>query len=66
MRTLDDYPLGELKCLYTTLHAALPTVPVLMDSEWLNDLQTSLMRRARAAGIDVTDHAAWRAWLADT
>ncbi|MDA8389586.1 MAG: hypothetical protein M0Z76_02455 [Gammaproteobacteria bacterium] len=63
MRTLDDYALDELKRLYTTLHAALPTAPALMDSEWLTDLQTYLIARARQAQVDVADHAAWRAWL---
>ncbi len=63
MRTLDDYALDELKHLYTTLHAALPTAPWLMDSEWLMDLQAYLIARARQAQVDVSDHAAWRAWL---
>ncbi len=65
MRRLDEYPLPELKRLYTTLHAALPAVPALMDREWLLDLQSYLVACARRAGIDVADHGAWRAWLAE-
>jgi hypothetical protein len=63
MKTLADYPLDELKLIYRTLHAQLPTAPDLMDAGLLLDLQTWLQGQARAAGVDVSHHAQWAAWL---
>lgn len=62
-RTLQDYPLDELKLLYRILHAQIPAQPQIMDLELLQDLQTHLQNQARAAGIDVSLHAQWAAWL---
>ena len=42
MRTLDQYPLEELKQIYRILHGQLQTHFELMDSELLGDLQTLL------------------------
>ena len=36
-----------------------------MDSELLQDLQTFLQSQAREAGVDVSVHAQWAAWLND-
>lgn len=63
MPNMDQYPLDELKRIYTLLHAQLPENPELMDSEFLDDLQRHLQACAKAAGIDVSLHAQWAAWL---
>lgn len=64
MKTLADYSLDELKLIYRTLHAQLPAEPELMDAALLLDLQTWLQGQARKAGVDVSHHAQWAAWLA--
>ncbi|MHB1566628.1 MAG: hypothetical protein ACYCXG_07930 [Acidiferrobacter sp.] len=66
MTTFDRYSLTELKRIYTTLRAALPDAPDLMDSQLLEDLQKHLMTAAGTAGIDVSDHGEWSLWLAGT
>lgn len=65
MRSLQDYSLTELKRIYRALHARLPFDEALMDSELMHDLQTWLQRCARDAGVRVTEHAEWDAWLDD-
>lgn len=65
MRTLDQYPLEDLKLIYRLLHSQLQTHFELMDSELLGDLQTHLQERARADGVDVSLHAQWATWLND-
>lgn len=62
-KRLTDYPLGELKRIYVTLHAALRHNPALMDCDLLEDLQLLLQRKAAEAHVDATDHAAWDRWL---
>ncbi len=62
-KCLAEYPLGELKRIYVTLHAALRHDPALMDSDLLEDLQLLLQRKAADAHVDATDHAAWERWL---
>jgi hypothetical protein len=37
-----------------------------MDCEVFAELQRRLQAQARAEGVDVTDHAAWDAWLGNT
>ena len=64
MKTLDQYPLDELKLIYRLLHEQLTRHMALMDSELLQDLQGLLQTRARADGVDVSLHADWSAWLA--
>jgi len=64
-RPLADYPVAELKVLYRVLHAAVNEHPELMDSEFMDDLQRHLQARATAAGVDVSTHSQWAAWLAD-
>lgn len=63
MRALNDYAVAELKLIYRILHAALIDNTDLLDADLLQDLQTDLQQRARAEGIDLTDHQAWDAWL---
>jgi hypothetical protein len=63
MKTLDTYPLAELKLIYRALHSQLTHNPDLLDSALLHDLQTHLQREARGAGVVATDHAQWDAWL---
>jgi hypothetical protein len=63
MNTIDQYPLDELKLVYLTLHAALPSTPDLMDSALLQDVQTRLQKAAKGDGVDVSHHAQWATWL---
>ena len=63
MKSLDEYPLSELKLVYRLLHSQLPEQLALMDSQLLHDLQTYLQQQAREAGVDVSLHGEWAAWL---
>ena len=63
MKTIADYPVTELKLIYSLLHANVSSHFELMDSELLSDLQTHLQNAASREGIDVTHHAQWQAWL---
>jgi len=65
MKTLDDYALTDLKRIYRTLHGQLQQDFELMDSEFLQDLQTLLQTAATAEGVDVSLHVQWDAWLND-
>ena len=65
-RSLTDYPLAELKMIYTLLQTQIALHPALMDSELLADLQTFLQQQAGKAGVDVSLHSQWQAWLHDT
>jgi hypothetical protein len=58
-----DASLDDAKLVYRVLHAELTRHLELMDCDLFGALQTLLQERARAAGVDVTDHAAWDAWL---
>jgi hypothetical protein len=63
MKSLDEYALTELKLVYHLLHSQLPEHLALMDSQLLHDLQTYLQQQAREAGVDVSLHSEWAAWL---
>lgn len=63
MKSLDEYALTELKLVYRLLHSQLPEQSLLMDSQLLHDLQTYLQQQAAEAGVDVSLHAEWAAWL---
>lgn len=65
MQNVDAYSLEDLKTIYRILHAGLPEHPELMDSELLHDLQVHLQRKATEAGVDVSLHAQWAAWLGE-
>lgn len=62
-KSLASYPLDDLKRIYVLLHAQLADNPELMDSDLLQDLQQLLQQKARAAGVDISVHALWGAWL---
>lgn len=61
----SQYPVNELKLVYSTLHAQLTLEPELMDSDLMADLQTHLQKAAKADGVDVSTHSQWAAWLND-
>lgn len=63
MKHPTHYPLDELKLVYRVLHANLMQNVELLDSTLLSDLQRTLQVAAQAEGVDLTDHAAWDAWL---
>jgi hypothetical protein len=65
MKPLSAYAISDLKLIYQMLHERLPSDPMLMDSELLQDLQTYLQQQARDDGIDVSLHAQWSSWLND-
>ena len=65
MNSIDTYELSDLKRIYRTLHGQLQQDFELMDSALLHDLQTYLQAQATAAGVDVSLHAQWAAWLND-
>jgi len=65
MKSIDAYEVGDLKRIYRTLHGQLQHDFELMDSGLLQDLQTHLQAQATAAGVDVSLHAQWAAWLND-
>ena len=54
---------GDAKLVYRVLHAHLQEHDELLDSDLFAALQTQLQAAARADGVDVSDHAAWNAWL---
>lgn len=58
-----EAPLDEWKLVYRVLHANLSTHLDLLDSEFLQELQSRLQAQARAEGVDTSHHAAWDAWL---
>lgn len=55
--------LDDLKLVYRVLHAHLDEHEELIDSPIFAELQSLLQKQARTEGVDVTDHAAWDAWL---
>ena len=63
MQNLSEYPLPELKLIYSLLHSQVLEQPALMDSNILQDLQSFLQSKAAQDNIDVSAHAEWAAWL---
>ena len=63
MKSLNDYPLSELKLIYSILHNQVMEQPGLMDSDLLHDLQRYLQTQATADNVDVSAHVEWAAWL---
>jgi hypothetical protein len=61
--TRFEVSLDEMKLVYRVLHAHLAEHIDLMDSGFFSELQGALQGHAKAQGVDVTDHAAWDAWL---
>ena len=63
MKNLTEYPLSELKLIYSLLHSQVLEQPALMDSDLLQDLQNFLQTKATQDSIDVSTHSEWAAWL---
>lgn len=63
MSHLSAFATEDLKVVYRALHARLLDQPELLDSAFLQELQRWLQTLAEVDGVDVTDHAAWDAWL---
>ncbi|MDH5395072.1 MAG: hypothetical protein OEW97_02260 [Gammaproteobacteria bacterium] len=63
MKKLNEYPIAELKIIYSVLHNQVMEHPALMDSNLLQDLQTFLQSAATLAKVDVSTHADWANWL---
>ena len=63
MKSLSEYDISDLKLIYQMMHDRLPSDPMLMDSDLLQDLQTYLQQQASKDGIDVSLHAQWSGWL---
>ena len=63
MQRFSVFELDELKLVYRVLHRSLLSEEALMDSEFLQSLQTWLQYRAGEDGVDLSDHALWDAWL---
>ena len=66
MKALETYPVDELKLVYRLLHAQLTTHLELLEGDFLHDLQGYLQQQARAAGVDLSDHGQWDAWLGNS
>lgn len=58
-----DAAVEDLKLVYRVLHRHLGENLELMDSEFLDALQTALQQKAQAEGVDVGHHGAWDLWL---
>lgn len=63
MMHFAHFDLSELKVVYRSLHAHLMDHVELMDTDFFTDLQAWLQQVAAQQGVDVSDHAAWDAWL---
>jgi len=64
MKNLNEYPLSELKLIYSLLHLQIIEQPALMDSDLLHDLQRFLQSQATQDNVDISAHTEWAAWLA--
>ena len=63
MKNLNEYPISELKLIYSLLHSQIIEQPALMDSDLLHDLQRLLQSQATQDNVDVSTHSEWAAWL---
>jgi len=63
MKNLNEYPLAELKLIYSLLHLQIIEQPALMDSDLLHDLQRFLQSQATQNNVDISAHSEWAAWL---
>ena len=55
--------LDEMKLVYRVLHKHLTENLDLMDSMFLENLQSSLQEKAQQQGVDIGHHSAWDLWL---
>lgn len=58
-----DASVEDVKLVYRVLHSVLAQNLELMDCELFERMQRALQERAKAEGVDVSDHAQWDAWL---
>ena len=63
MNAYTTFDLDDLKQVYRVLHSQLPHHVELMDSDFLDGLQSHLQAAAAQEGVDGCDHGAWDAWL---
>ena len=63
MKNLNEYPLAELKLIYSLLHSQVLEQPALMDSDLLHDVQSFLQSQATQDNVDVSSHSEWAEWL---
>ena len=63
MKDFSTFQIDELKLVYRVLHRNLMENMELMDTDFLQGLQSWLQFRAGRDGIDIADHAQWDAWL---
>lgn len=63
MTHFAHFEISELKVVYRSLHAHLMDHLELMDTDFLTNLQSWLQHVAAQQGVDVSNHAAWDAWL---
>lgn len=63
MNKFTAFDATDLKLVYRTLHGSLMDNIDLMDSEFLEELQTWLRAVASSDGIDTSDHGQWDSWL---
>jgi hypothetical protein len=62
----NNFDLTELKEVYLVLHKNLINTPDLIDSQFLQELQSHLHTLAQSEGVDTKDHAQWEVWLGKT
>lgn len=55
--------LDEMKLVYRVLHKHLTENLDLMDSIFLENLQSALQEKAQQQGVDIGHHSAWDLWL---
>ena len=53
----------EMKVVYRVLHKHITENLELMDSMFLENLQSTLQEKAQKEGIDIGHHSAWDLWL---
>lgn len=53
----------EMKLVYRVLHKHITENLELMDSMFLENLQSTLQEKAQKEGIDIGHHSAWDLWL---
>ncbi|MDY6943392.1 MAG: hypothetical protein SVU69_10315 [Pseudomonadota bacterium] len=63
MRTLNDYPLRELKVIYQVLQLGIQTYPEVLDSVLHQDLFDYLRLQALKEGVDPSMPDEWQQWL---
>ena len=63
MNKFSAFDSTDLKLIYRSLHGSLMDNIELMDSEFLQELQSWLRSVASSQGVDTSDHAQWDRWL---